>query len=214
MNKMTLNISREYVGVSKLSSFRFYEDGFEGVENRYTKEKYLELKNVENVYDIKFFKYNFCTEFIDDNVSKLEITVDGKKINAETYVLGYNLFFIYLILEEFDLESGRMFENNDECIISKNTFAVDEEAMKWNAVKLGDKITIKNDNGIYKEFLVVGIQKQDEEDTLNTNRRMIHTTLESAEYFDKITPKRAGGYGYEPYKLEEGRKFILMKQNY
>ena len=51
---------------------------------------------------------------------------------------------------------------------------------------LGDKIVIQNDDGIYKEFVITGILEQNPDDVENTNRQMIYTTFEGAEYFDGI----------------------------
>ncbi len=202
MNKVTDSILREYAGVSKLESFKFYEDLFD-LSNRFTKSNYYELKNIEHVDDIRFLKYNFCTNYLKDDNLKLEVTIANTEIKEETFVLGYNLSLIYLIPEEFDLESGRMFENDGECVISKNALAEDNSSILWNKTELGDKITIKNNDGIHKEFSVVGIQKQNADDTVDINRRMIHTTLEGAEYFDVIAGEFSGGISYEPIIIED-----------
>lgn len=196
MGKVTDNILKEYAGVSRLEQFILQEDMFD-VADRVSKNEYLELKDIEHIDDVKFLKYNFYSDFLKENVSELEVTAGDTVVHAPVFVLGYNMTLMYLVPEDFDLESGRMFENDGECVISKNAKAADEDSLAWNATELGDKITIENNDGIYKQFTVVGIQKQNDDDIPETNRRMVYTTLESAEYFDAAAlVKNAGLWNY------------------
>jgi|LSQX01.2.fsa_nt_gb ABC-type antimicrobial peptide transport system permease subunit len=188
MDAVTDNILREYAGVSKieLSSDDLYE-----LKERITKEQYLNLKNINYISDIRFLKYNFYTDYIKQDVSELKVTAGDTAVHDSVIIFGYNTSLLHLVPEDFDLESGRMFEIDGECVISKNPSATDEASVVWNNVKIGDVITIQNSDGVFKQFTVVGVQKQNEEDKPNTNRRIIYTTLEDAEYFDSIAYNHA-----------------------
>jgi hypothetical protein len=99
---------------------------------------------------------------------------------------------------DFEIIEGRMFEKDDECIIMRNSkwteaslqlYGYDDDS--WNSLEIGDKIIFdKKEDGIYKKFTVVGILKENIKNDKNSNTRMIHTTLESAEYFDVLNVER------------------------
>ena len=90
-----------------------------------------------------------------------------------------------------------MFENEYECIIAHNPKATDEDSIKWNNIVIGDTITIENNDGINKKFSVVGILEEFKNDTSNTNRRILYTSLGGAEYFDEFAPvEDTGIFGY------------------
>jgi hypothetical protein len=58
-------------------------------------------------------------------------------------------------------------------------------------LEVGDKIVFENnENEIYKVFTVVGILQENINIDKNSNTRIIHTTLESAEYFDVLNQER------------------------
>ncbi len=195
MNKITDNILREYAGVSVMASFSSEMFAF---ADRMTKNEYLKVKNIKEISDIRFLRYNFNTDFIEEDTPELITTSGGRLVEGWVFVLGYNMSLLHLVPDDFDLDSGRMFENGSECVISKNIKAADEASESWNKTELGDTVIIKNANGIFKEFTVVGIQKQIEEDFPETNRKVVYTTLEGAEYFEKIAlVKNANSFSYK-----------------
>jgi ABC-type transport system, involved in lipoprotein release, permease component len=192
MDKVTNNILREYAGVAKLNMVAF--DMYD-LPDRLMKNQYSELKNIDTIADIKFLKYNFNTDFIKEGVSKIEVIVNSLSYES-VFILGYNTSLLYLLPDEFNLESGRMFENGDECVISNNYQS-----------NIGDIITVKNNDGIFREFTVVGVQNLDE--TTDTDCIIIYTTLESTEYFDDFAPIESSGirgYSVNSEKIE----FIKM----
>jgi putative ABC transport system permease protein len=227
MSAVTDNIAREYAGVVRLQGVG---RGTASLPDRLVKEEYVELKNVRYIDDLRFLKYNFATSSLRENVSALEVEINiGRDITPvntsrfePVFISGYNLSLLYLALEDFNLESGRMFENDGEAVISKNSRFIphsprrwDEDTQMpiepqpladefWNDLDLGDKITIKNADGIYKEFTIVGIQAENPDDGIHTNRRKIYTTLESAEYFDTIAAvEGVGTLGYSITPITE-----------
>ena len=190
MSEITDNILREYAGVSRLHGT--ISDMY-NLPDRLAKSDYLTLKDIDQIDDIRFLKYNFHTDFIKENVSELKVSGD----NDDVFIIGYNMSLLHLAENDFNLESGRMFENDGECVIS------------WNESDIGDKIIVANDDGIYKEFTVTGIQSQ------NDTEKMIYTTLESAEYFDSIAlVKEAGIKTYSINPLIENEKSNLIPMGY
>ena len=188
---------------------------------RLLKEEYLKLPDVVNHIDeIRFLTYNFSVNHLKEDAAELDVELhiggDVISVNSQHFepviVSGYNLSLLHLVPEDFILESGRMFENGGEAVIGRNTKFIpkiwDENTLSeydnlygdwipsgiyeaWNDLDLGDKIIIKNDDGIYKEFTIVGIQTESPDYDENTNRRLIYTTLDGAEYFDAIaSPNR------------------------
>ena len=163
--------------------------------------KYIDIEYVDN---IKFSRYKFAVNHLKENMSELnvEINIDEKVISLNNIffnpvlILVYNTSLLHFAKYDFDIEYGRMFENDDECVIAKNSKSQTDsgESDNWNNLDLGDKIVIKNNDGIYKEFTVVGIQKENPEDDINTNKKIIYTTLENAEYFDKIASDEIRSY--------------------
>jgi len=196
MRQASDKIDKESAGVAKLS----YNGGsgdnispyISGSSKRAKREDILKYTEIEHVDDIKLFKYNFNTTYLKSDVSPLkkELHINVNVIfwdnfhDGSFYISGYNTSLLYLVKDDFKLESGRMFEKNDEAVIDKNRLNTDYS--EWNDLDLGDKIVIKNDDGIYKEFTVVGITEQDSDDDKDTYRCKIYTNLESAEYFDVI----------------------------
>jgi len=205
--QITENVIKEYAGIVRII--------VSGSLPRFTKDEYWKYMDKEYIYNIEFLKYNFATNWVKEDVLELDVEIN---INGEiraldglmlrpTYIFGYNMSLLHLVSNEFNLESGRMFERDDEAVIAKNSlFNLDDsvwdehsetsldltELISWNDLDLGNKIVIKNDNGIYKEFTVVGIQAEDSVNNMYTNRRMIYTTFESASYFDNIASDRRG----------------------
>ena len=249
MEQVTEKISREYAGVVDLNVYanvikdsRIDFNAYDNYENwdwsHLPKEEYLRITDLsERIEEIKFLRYNFAVNNLKEDVPELitELNINGvtSQVNISyaepVFVLGYNMEFLHLVPEDFDLESGRMFENDNECVIDKNSkfipqkwdenseslvsFDPDEE--KWNDLNLGDKIVIKNDDGIYKEYTIVGIQKEKPEYDEHTNRRIIYTTLESAEYFDSVATQKRRSYSVyhwavgEEVSIFEGEKRII-----
>ncbi|MCL1792595.1 MAG: FtsX-like permease family protein [Oscillospiraceae bacterium] len=204
MGEVTENIIKEYASVAKFEGRS--ADVFGNLPPRLTKGEFLGFGNMEHIEDIKFLRYNFIFDdiHVKENFSGLEreLVIGGENIAWDHAIVplivsGYDMALLHLAAEEFNLESGRMFEGDDECVMAKNRLVAntgrwDEdlvgvvECRNWNDMELGDMIVIQNDDGIYKEFTVVGILEQNPRDDENTHRRMIYTTLESAEHFDVI----------------------------
>ena len=232
MSQVTNNILREYASVSKLN--KGIADMYD-LPDRLSKDDYLTLKDIDYIADIRFSKYNFATNFLKKDVPELDVeTHIGENIKAvnttlmsPVFVCGYNMSLLHITSGDFDLESGRMFENDSECVIDKNSKFIpqrldentksyipynhDDES--WNDLDLDDKIVIKNNDGIYKEYTVVGIQKENPEDDVNTNRRIIYTTFESADYFDNIAAVEQMGlhsYSLNPFSEDIMTEFISM----
>jgi hypothetical protein len=192
MRTITDNIIREYASV-----VRFYARASTDPYNaspRFTKDELMQFKNMEYVDDIRFFRYNFSTIHIkglewenweERENSPLFITTelhinDNDNITPTNYfvfVIGYNTSLLHLEADGFNLKSGRMFENNDEAVITVSESYFPDS---WDALDLGDKVVIKNGEGFFKEFTVVGILEADE------RARTIYTTFEGAEYFEVI----------------------------
>ena len=232
MNQVTNNILREYASVSHLN--RGIADMYD-LPDRLSKDDYLTLKDIDYIADIRFSKYNFATNFLKKDVSELEVeTYIGENIRAvnttlmsPVFVCGYNMSLLHITSGDFDLESGRMFENDNECVIGKNSRFIpqrldentksyipynhDDES--WNDLDLGDKIVIKNNDGIYKEYTVVGIQKENPEDDVNTNRRIIYAIFESAEFFDNVAEVEQVGlhaHSLNPFSIDIMTESISM----
>lgn len=134
----------------------------------FTEEEYETLKNLPPVV-------------------KTELTIKGESYtlnNLNTnpvYIMGYE----YNILPDdkkarFVLNSGRMYENDNECIIAVNHMIPDET---WNSLNIGDTIKINVHNGTEKEYTVTGILNSDENITADTKTRVLFTTFDSAESF-------------------------------
>ncbi len=124
-------------------------------------------------------------------VATVEITVKGEAHTLRelqpnyVYIMGYN----YDTLtddkkERFVIESGRMYENDDECVIAKNPLLPEEE---WNLLGVGDTIRISKHTGVSKEYTVVGILQAADNLTEETKTRVLFTTFDSAEAFGNAT---------------------------
>lgn len=134
----------------------------------YSEEEYKKLKN-------------------QPPIVKTELTIKDESYtltNLNTnpvYIMGYE----YNILPDdkkarFVLSSGRMYENDNECVIAVNHMIPDET---WNLLSVGDTIKISVHNGSEKEYIVTGILKSDENITADTKTRVLFTTFDSAEVF-------------------------------
>ncbi len=135
-------------------------------------------------------------------VAKVELTVKEDTYvlqelsDNEVYIMGYT----YDTLRDdqkarFVIENGRMYETDNECVITQNPLLTDE---KWNLLGIGDTIKISKDTGVSKEYTVVGILKSAENLTEETKTRILYTTFDSAADFGKATI--ANTYGNEDGK--------------
>ncbi len=205
MSEATDAIVREYAGVSVLNVDLADIDLY-NPPDRLTRKDFESLADIEHISDIKMFRYNFRTDFLKEDASPLNVTVNSSVgIEAPVFVLGYNTSLLHLTSEEFSLASGRMFEGGQECIISKNSKAEDETSAKWNVIAVGDTILISG-SGVSREYTVVGILEENGDDTANTNRRSIYTSLEGAEYFECIARVEGAavfGYSLEPATIKD-----------
>jgi len=179
-----------------------------GKENRLSTDDYSMYLNSRYVENIDFLRYNYCTTekgeipHFDENGIQL-YTAEGIKtlkyhVGKPVFIFGYNLSLPGLLDLDFEISEGRMFEKDDECIIMRNSkwaeasmelLGYDDDS--WNSLGIGDKIIFENNEyDIYKKFTVVGILKENINNDKNSNTRIIHTTLKSAEYFDILNQER------------------------
>lgn len=145
-------------------------------------------------------------------VVETELTIKGethtlKSLNTNpVYIMGYE----YDILPDdkkarFVMESGRMYENDNECVIAVNHMIPDEE---WNLLRVGDTVKISVHNGLVKEYTVTGILKYDDTITADTKTRVLFTTFDSAEAFGSViqttTPQTTKGPVNNPIEPDMG----------
>ena len=184
MSVATKAITREYAGVSAL---REYTIDIGNIPDRMSEVDYDALKEIKHIDDIKMLEYHFRTDFLRQDAAPLEILINSSDhIDAPVFILGYNMSLMHLVSEEFLLASGRLFENENECVISKNPYADDEASREWNSLSLGDRVLDCNDDGMNKEYTITGILENAVDDDAHVNRRIIHTSLEGASCFDDI----------------------------
>ena len=134
----------------------------------YSEEDYEALKNQPPVVETEITIKSELHKLTNLNINPV-------------YIMGYE----YNILPDdkkarFVLESGRMYETDNECVISINPLIPDET---WNLLSVGDTIKISVHNGIEKEYTVTGILKSDDNITADTKTRVLFTTFNSAEAF-------------------------------
>lgn len=204
MSVATKTIAREYAGVSVLGE---YTSHLGDAPDRMSEAEYESLKEIEHIDDIKMLEYHFHTDFLKPDAAPLKVSLPSSDdIDAPVFVLGYNLSLMHLVSEDFTLESGRLFENEDECVISKNLSAEDEASQKWNSLSLGDRVRIHNQDGVDKEYAITGILESNKDDSADVNRRIIYTSLEGAACFDDIAPVKSVGietYGLRKISIED-----------
>ena len=195
MGAVTDNILREYAGVSTLL---LTKDDPYIVTDRLSKEQFMSFRELDEISDVRMYRYNFNSSFLKDNIPPLDIAVrtdaDGqtKAIGGDIFVLGYNTSLLHFAQGVFDLESGRVFESDEECVIAKNSKNTDEASLLWNALEIGDTITVDGSE-ITASYTVVGIKKEDANNDEQTNRRVIYTTIEAAEIYEAIAPSEGVG---------------------
>ena len=211
MTQVSDKINKEYASVIKFLHIPGGSTNNSNTSNPYiaspstraTKDDIFKYKSIEHIHDIKLYRYNFSTLYLKRSVSPLkkELHINGDIIfwddlhDISFYILGYNTSLMYLMgNDDFKLEKGRMFEKENEAVIEKNRNNSDYP--EWNDLDLNDKIVIKNDDGIYKEFTIVGITEQDPDVDMNGFACLIYTKLESAEYFDSIAGESAGNWSW------------------
>jgi len=241
MEKVTDNILKEYANVIKFDG-KISRDS-DNIPLRFTKDELLTYKDIKYIKDIKIFRYNFATTYKKNFLKDFEKGDDGLtiefNINGDViplgfplrpvFIFGYNISLLNLAVNDIKLENGRMFETDNECVIVKNKLYPNIgkwneesgggiESKDWNDLDLDDKIIIKDDDGFYNYFIVVGIIEQNFYDDITTNRCMIYTTLESAEYFDAIASEEDMNFeinNYEKIKMGyEGLIYLDDPDNY
>ena len=106
------------------------------------------------------------------------------------YVIGLNLEELNPSdRKQFVLSKGRMYENDDECIIAVSSTIPGEE---WNLLDVGDIIAMRTAENTYKEYTVVGILWDNTDLGEEDQTRVLFTTFDSALFFkSSIT-----GHGY------------------
>ena len=190
-------------------------------EARSQKDRYLEIKEIAYVYDVRFFSFTFQTfishserspynpdSFMEIRTARFtqdEIRLIRDGVDTEMAELGSNLNIHGIDLslqhlEEFELELyacspgqdyGRMFENDNEAVVFWGSCA---HIPFWpNDLRLGDTIIFELE-GLYQEYTIVGFVRPPSATSWSSNRMgYIHlfTTLDSAERFN-IFPAQIG----------------------
>jgi hypothetical protein len=181
MIQITENLTKEYCGVVRITG-----------SDAISKDDYMSYNNNVYVENVKIFGYNFSTSDMQNqlfNERNIQLyTTDGiKTLNYLLYnpvlIFGCDLSLRHFSDIEFNVVEGRMYENDDECVITKNSKRINEN---WNYLNVGDKITFEIPGLFYKKFMVVGILEEDPYNDTNTNARFIYTTYESAEHFQHV----------------------------
>ena len=179
-------LGKEYCGTLILKS---------SIENKetLTKESFTQHKNSMYVEHIRL-KYVFSTgqlfsgpqPFLTERYVILNTKLGIKKINNlydnAVYVIGYDFDDLKSDQQaKFAISKGRIYENDDECIIGVNSKIINEE---WNQLDIGDIITITADENLNKEYTVVGILQENETIKKDVKTRVLFTTFESALGFE------------------------------
>lgn len=158
--------------------------------SEFTKEEYLVFKKSPYVRNVRFAYFIFSTYQTQDDSGKSALDValnaDNETIELDDlffsplYIMGYD--YDYLISDDrYILSEGRMYENDQEAVI-----IVDENNPydKWNLLKIGDTVTVTNNDNLRIDYTVVGIMQESESSDLPEQvRRVLFTTVESAVYF-------------------------------
>ena len=150
-------------------------------------------------YDIdelneRFFSPEDLEKYKNDTVNlvEVELSISENKYKLKNlypnsvYIMGYNFHDLDKVRKSrFIIEKGKMYENDNECVVAVNNKIIDEE---WNLLNIGDTIKISADTaGISKEYTVVGILKEDSNLNESVKTRVLFTTLDSAlEFKDAI----------------------------
>lgn len=192
MERIVDNLRKEYCSVVKI---------FDHNKEYISKNEYMEFENSNYVESVKFLSYNFCTSVIgretyfEEKNIRLYTSKGIKTLNNLLYnpilVIGNNTSLEYLTDDELNIAEGRMFEKDNECVISKNSL---KSTDNWNYLNVGDKVIFETSDGIYKEYTIVGVLKEDVYNDINTNARFIYTTFEGAEYFENLSVKKQNYY--------------------
>ena len=89
MSEATDAIIREYAGVSTLNT-ELKDADIYALPDRLSREDYESMKDISHISDIKMFKYNFCTDFLKNDVSALNVTINSS-VAIEAPVFVFNL---------------------------------------------------------------------------------------------------------------------------
>ena len=131
------------------------------------------------------------------------LTIDGNRteqLSGNVYVMGYN--FDTLTVEErnrFIIKKGRMYENDNECVIAVNSklkYAelYDMEYDKWHSLNIGDTICITTPQ-ITKDYTIVGILRESEFLTEWHESMVLFTTVDSSlDFLTSVVVLDVGGY--------------------
>ena len=188
-----------------------------GTLPKFTIDTLLSFKENEHINDIMILRYTFSTGYtnLESSMGTAMIaqvyTESGLHLLSvppgfsyrPVFIFGYNMSMLDFSSSYFNLESGRMFENDFEAVIRKNPVSSADYGT-WNDLNIGDKIILrsdkyvqyfmypegavlgKRDEGLKKEFTIVGILPEIESDDEYINRRIVYTTYDSAKYFHSI----------------------------
>ena len=198
----------------------------DAVKIRYMSEElvsvsdFMEHRKNENVADVKILSYGFETSrfafvgnvrtpfsILDEaglNIS-LNTSLGTRQLynllEAPIFIMGFDVSLIDYVNSKPYLIEGRLFENDDECVIS--IWGSNAE-IYWSNLEIGDTIVFNDNNGVFKEFTIVGFVRENINEDKNNIQGVIYTTIEGAEIFDPLVEPfigfRLSGYfprGYE-----------------
>ena len=134
-------------------------------------------------------QYPDATPVLPAQLAYLSVELRTKSGTKSLTDFFYNpVYVIGLDLEElnpsdkkqFVLSKGRMYENDNECIIAVSSKIPDEE---WNLLDVGDTIAMSTAENTYKEFIVVGVLRDNTDLSEGDQTRVLFTTFDSALFF-------------------------------
>lgn len=184
MNGISDYISREYASVVTVDDMVSY--GKYDRKLRPTKSELLSMKDKDGISDVRIFKYIYSC--VNAKVSLQKGSEIFQWNVPTTYLVGYDKESIELECDDLTLESGRMFENENEVVIYK-----DRQRPKlgdlpdWNDLDIGDVIVVSS-AGITHEYTVVGILAEEPEKNGYNNLYIMYTDIASVEDFDITAP--------------------------
>ena len=121
-------LKKEYAGNVKLRMRRDYKnvnkDSMLDAILSYEKSQYVESITLrKNIFSTAQTHTGISPDGYSIRNAEVHLTTDDKteQVSGDVYVMGYN--FEALSAEEisrFDIETGRMYENGDECVIAVN----------------------------------------------------------------------------------------------
>jgi len=198
-------LKKEYAGTVKLTMRWDYKnvnkDSILNAISSYEKNQYVEsIKLRKNIFSTAQ-TYNGP----GNQNAEVRLTIDNNETESlsgssgHVYIMGYN--FDALTREErnrFIIDKGRMYENDNECVIAVNSklqyMEFQMEYEKWHSLNIGDTINIKTPQ-ITKDYTIVGILRESEFLTEWHDSLVLFTTVDSSlDFLTSVVVRDIGGY--------------------